>query len=94
MKTLDKIKKVNNKLVSYRGFYFEVNRTTYFNGGTKSIEYYGLSDGMKFTAFSRADLKGRVDRRIHHMIKLMNAHHNWKGGDSNALEIYANMEVA
>lgn len=94
MQTLNEIRKVNNKLVSYRGFYFEVNRSTYFNGGTKSIEYYGLSDGMKITAGNRAELRKRVDRRIDHMIRLMNEHYGWESGDRKALGLYAEMEVA
>ena len=69
-KIVDRVRKVNDLVVSYKGFYFKVDRTTYFNGGTKDISYHGLCSGMHIIAHSKAEIMRKVDRRLAEMIRL------------------------
>ena len=69
-KIVDKVRKVNDLVVSYKGFYFKVDRTTYFNGGTKDVSYHGLCSGMHIHANTKAEIMRKVDRRLAEMIRL------------------------
>jgi ribosomal protein L30/L7E len=73
-KIVDKVRKVNDLVVSYKGFYFKVDRTTFFNGGTKDISYHGLCSGMHIHANTKAEIVRKVDRRLAEMLRLYKSH--------------------
>jgi len=70
----NKITKVNDILINYRGFYFTTHRGHTFNGVAKSWDYSGVSKGMKIHAWSREELKRKVDRRINNAIDVYLEH--------------------
>jgi hypothetical protein len=87
----NKITKVNDNVINYRGFYFSVRRNTTFNGSVKSIEYHGLNAGMKNVYWNREELKRCVDRRINNAIKLYCEWHEMSLEDNPNLNLYLNM---
>ena len=76
----------SKSIINYRGFYFNVYRSTTFNGNVKSIEYHGLNAGMRNFYWNRADLKRGVDRRIDKAMKLYCEHNGMKTEDNPNLE--------
>tara|TARA_X000000950_G_scaffold197326_2_gene237608 strand:+ start:15700 stop:15984 length:285 start_codon:yes stop_codon:yes gene_type:complete len=94
MKAIHKVRTVNPSLVSYRGFYFQVTRSYHFNGGVKSCDYYGVSAGMKLGAYSKADIKKVVDRRLEIIMRKYIASQDWSQEDSPVLAKLLDMEAA
>jgi hypothetical protein len=85
---MNKITKVNNLVINYRGFYFSVHKSYTFNGNVRSIEYHGLNAGMKRMYWNREDLKDGVDRTIDKAMKLYIEHYGMKTKDSPILESF------
>ena len=83
---MNKITKVNDFIVNYRGFYFNVHRDTTFNGNVRSVSYMGLNGAMKMHFWDRKELKRCVDRRIDSAMKLYCEHHGMKGEDNPNLQ--------
>tara|TARA_Y100001973_G_scaffold48551_1_gene72262 strand:+ start:3573 stop:3839 length:267 start_codon:yes stop_codon:yes gene_type:complete len=83
---MNKITKVNDWVINYRGFYFSVHKSYTFNGSVRSYEYAGLNAGMKRVFWNREDLKKSVDRKIDKAMKLYCEHYGMKTEDSPVLE--------
>ena len=84
----NKITKVNDILINYRGFYFTTHRGHTFNGVAKSWDYTGVSKGMKIYAYSREELKRKVDRRINNAIDIYLKHHGMNTDEHRNLQAW------
>lgn len=83
----NKITKLSDHLICYRGFYFQVNYVikSTGRGSVDGMEYFGLNAGMQRHFWTRAELKRLVDRRIDEAMRVYCESYGWETEDSPLL---------